>query len=61
MALAQGLRFVYTGNIHDESGSTTVCPACGKDVIERGWLSGRTRRLREGRCICGERIEGVFV
>jgi pyruvate formate lyase activating enzyme len=25
-----GLRYVYTGNVHDKAGDTTFCPGCGK-------------------------------
>jgi pyruvate formate lyase activating enzyme len=24
-----GLRYVYTGNVHDEAGQSTYCPGCG--------------------------------
>ena len=34
-ALRAGLRYVYTGNVHDEEGGTTSCPACGEAVIVR--------------------------
>ena len=27
IALANGLRYVYTGNVHDEDGGSTVCHA----------------------------------
>jgi pyruvate formate lyase activating enzyme len=37
IALAEGLRYVYTGNVHDREGGTTFCPGCGKPVIVRDW------------------------
>ena len=37
IALDAGLRYVYTGNVHDREGDTTFCPGCGKPVIERDW------------------------
>ncbi|WP_297374163.1 AmmeMemoRadiSam system radical SAM enzyme, partial [Acidiferrobacter sp.] len=29
IALGAGLRYVYTGNVHDATGDTTYCPGCG--------------------------------
>ena len=29
IAMAEGLRYVYTGNVHDREGDTTCCPGCG--------------------------------
>ena len=29
IALRHGLRYVYTGNVHDEAGQSTYCHACG--------------------------------
>jgi pyruvate formate lyase activating enzyme len=37
IALAEGLRYVYTGNVHDAEGGTTFCPACRKPLIVRDW------------------------
>jgi len=37
IALDQGLRYVYTGNVHDREGGTTSCPGCAKPVIVRDW------------------------
>jgi len=37
IAIDAGLRYVYTGNIHNRGGDTTWCPGCGKPVIERDW------------------------
>lgn len=62
IALSNGLRFVYTGNLRDAEGSSTFCPGCGARIIERdgyeitGWhLAGG------GRCQnCARVIPGVF-
>ncbi len=37
IALAEGLRYVYTGNVHDREGGTTFCHGCGKPLIVRDW------------------------
>jgi pyruvate formate lyase activating enzyme len=62
LALANGLRFVYTGNVHDPEGDSTWCPGCGVRVIERDWFElGEWRLDTDGRCAdCGTAIPGVF-
>ncbi len=37
IARDEGLRFVYTGNVHDPEGGSTWCPTCGNLLIERDW------------------------
>ncbi len=37
IALRHGLRYVYTGNVHDVEGGRTICPGCGAVVVERDW------------------------
>jgi pyruvate formate lyase activating enzyme len=60
IGLAEGLRFVYTGNMPSGAGETTCCPSCDAKVIEReGFLVTRTS-LKNGCCEkCGEQIAGV--
>jgi pyruvate formate lyase activating enzyme len=62
IALAQGLQYVYTGNVHDVAGGTTYCPACAKPVIERDWYEIESYHVTaEGRCqACGAAIAGRF-
>jgi pyruvate formate lyase activating enzyme len=61
IALGEGLRHVYTGNVHDREGQTTFCPGCGARVIERDWHAVRAVRLSAGACAgCGTRIAGRF-
>ncbi len=62
IALEHGLRYVYTGNVHDEAGGSTFCPACGEKVIGRDWYELTAWRLdAKGRCEqCGGTIAGVF-
>jgi len=51
IALAEGLRYVYTGNVHDREGGTTFCPGCGKALIVRDWYDIRSYAVTpEGRC-----------
>jgi pyruvate formate lyase activating enzyme len=61
IARGNGLRYVYTGNVHDPDGDTTFCPACQARVIERDWYEILDYRLDHGRCAaCGTVIAGVF-
>ncbi len=39
IALASGLRHVYTGNVHDTDGGTTFCPGCHAPLIVRDWYA----------------------
>ncbi|HZS40033.1 MAG TPA: AmmeMemoRadiSam system radical SAM enzyme [Polyangia bacterium] len=56
-----GLKYVYTGNIHDREGATTFCPGCGEAVIERDYYAIDPVGLDGGKCAsCGRRIAGVF-
>jgi pyruvate formate lyase activating enzyme len=60
IAAAHGLRYVYTGNVHDEEGGTTSCPSCGEALIVRDWYEIRAYRVTEsGECpSCGARVAG---
>jgi len=61
-----GLKYVYTGNVHDRSGGTTFCPSCKAGVIERDWFAIDPVGLKvgaggAGHCrACGTRIPGVY-
>jgi len=61
-ALEHGLRFVYTGNVHDPEGGTTNCPCCGEPLIVRDWYEINAYQLTaDGGCpACGARIPGHF-
>ena len=62
IALDAGLRFVYTGNVHDAEGGSTCCPGCGQVVIERDWHQVLRHELdAQGRCRqCGTALPGRF-
>jgi pyruvate formate lyase activating enzyme len=62
IGLDNGLRYVYTGNVHDRQGGTTFCPGCQEPLIERDWFDVLACRLDErGQCPgCGTRIAGRF-
>jgi pyruvate formate lyase activating enzyme len=62
IALANGLHYVYTGNVHDRKGGSTYCSQCGTRVIERDWYElGQWQLTDTGACKnCGTQIPGVF-
>jgi pyruvate formate lyase activating enzyme len=62
IAMRNGLRYVYTGNVHDRVGGSTWCHGCGELLIERDWYElGRWGLTPDGCCAkCGTRIPGVF-
>jgi pyruvate formate lyase activating enzyme len=61
IARSKGIRFVYTGNVHDREGGSTWCPQCGECLIERDWFSLGRWHLRDGACAsCGFPVAGVF-
>ncbi len=62
IALANGLHYVYTGNVHDLTGGTTFCPGCGTPALVRDWYRIMSHGIAaDGRCkACGEAIAGRF-
>ena len=62
IAIGNGLRYVYTGNVHDPSGQSTYCHQCGQLLIERDWyVLGAWNLDAQGRCNhCGTPLAGVF-
>jgi pyruvate formate lyase activating enzyme len=62
LAMRNGLRYVYTGNVHDRAGGSTWCHGCGALLIERDWYElGRWGLAPDGCCAaCGVRVPGVF-
>jgi len=62
IAQKHGLRYVYLGNIHSLSGSSTYCHQCGETLIGRDWYELSSWNLTpEGQCKkCGTECAGVF-
>ena len=62
IAMGHGLRYVYTGNVHDQTGGSTYCHACGHKLIGRDWYEMTAWNLTDdGSCVhCGARCAGVF-
>ncbi len=62
IAIENGLRYVYTGNVHDTAGGTTKCSGCSKPVVVRDWYNIHHYALTEaGRCKhCNTACAGVY-
>jgi pyruvate formate lyase activating enzyme len=62
IATENGVRYAYTGNVHDPEGDSTYCPGCGECVIERDWyVLGAYRLTDAGRCRgCDTPVAGLF-
>ncbi len=62
IAARNGVRFPYTGNVHDKDGGSTYCHACGEILIGRDWYELSDWNLSAvGRCrSCGATCPGVF-
>ncbi len=62
IAMRNGVRYAYTGNVHDRKGESTYCHHCHELLIGRDWYELFAWNLSEkGHCLhCGERCAGVF-
>ena len=62
IALGNGLRHVYTGNVHDLEGGTTACTGCGRVLIERDWHQILRYELDARGCcpVCATPLAGRF-
>jgi pyruvate formate lyase activating enzyme len=62
IAVKNGLRYAYTGNVHDEEGGSTYCHHCGQKLIGRDWYVMTDWHLTDdGLCLhCGTPCAGVF-
>ncbi|KEI70625.1 AmmeMemoRadiSam system radical SAM enzyme [Endozoicomonas elysicola] len=65
IALNHGIRYAYTGNVHDSDGGSTRCHQCNSMLIERDWYVlgewGVSASEGKGSCQkCGAAVAGVF-
>ncbi len=60
IALETGLKYVYVGNISSNNGNNTYCPKCKKIFIERYGFNITKKNIKNSKCSCGEKINGVF-
>jgi pyruvate formate lyase activating enzyme len=61
IAIESGIRYAYTGNVHDPAGGSTYCHYCRKLLIERDWYELGEWNLADGKCrFCATPCPGVF-
>jgi len=65
IALKEGMKYVYTGNLPDEEGNTTFCEKCKKPLIKREsfYILENKLNLEKGRAVCyncKQKIPGIF-
>ncbi len=62
IALRNGVRYAYTGNVRDPAGATTWCPTCGERLIGRDGhrITGWSLTADGGCPGCGSKVPGRF-
>ncbi|ANE56191.1 MULTISPECIES: AmmeMemoRadiSam system radical SAM enzyme [Methylomonas] len=62
IALENGVRYAYVGNVHDKAAESTYCHHCGELLIGRDWYVLSDWNLdAAGSCrFCGTRCAGLF-
>jgi len=62
IAMKNGIRYAYTGNVQDEEGGSTHCHHCREKLIGRDWYELNEWNLAsDGTCrFCGTPCAGVF-
>lgn len=61
IALKNGIKYCYTGNVFHKEGQSTYCTRCNSLLIERDWHEVVNNKLINGNCYkCGKKIAGVF-
>ena len=61
IALAEGLHYVYIGNVPGHPAQNTYCPGCGKPLVERAGLTASRVQIRNSACpYCAHAIPGIW-
>ena len=61
IALAEGLYYVYIGNIQHPDAENTYCHACHKLLIERRGFAVLQNNVKDGKCgACNAEVAGVW-
>jgi pyruvate formate lyase activating enzyme len=61
IARAEGLHYVYVGNVPDHPAQNTICPRCQKTVIGRRGYDITAYNLKAGKCrFCGNSLPGIW-
>ncbi len=61
IGVAQGLRYVYLGNVPGSNTENTYCYNCGQLLIERYGYQVIQNKVDSGKCkFCGAKIDGLY-
>jgi pyruvate formate lyase activating enzyme len=61
IADAEGLHYVYIGNVPGHPAENTYCPKCRRVLVERVGLTVRQMQIRKGACpFCQQPIPGIW-
>jgi pyruvate formate lyase activating enzyme len=61
IADAEGLHYVYIGNVPGHPAENTYCPKCHRVVVERTGFTVGQMHVKNGKCgYCGQNIPGVW-
>ena len=61
IAVSEGLKFVYVGNVPGRGMEDTFCPNCNERVIERRGYTLQKYNLKDGKCAhCGAAVNGIW-
>lgn len=60
IARDEGIKFVYMGNVPGSGHDDTLCPSCGRKLIDRSGFRIVSDEIINGRCGCGTVIPGVW-
>jgi len=61
VAITEGIKYVYVGNVVGHPANSTYCPKCGKRLIERTHFILLKNHVKNGYCpFCNEKIPGIW-
>jgi pyruvate formate lyase activating enzyme len=61
IARAEGIHYVYVGNVPGDPGESTTCPGCGQLLIKRIGYQTEVVGMSRGHCNgCGKEVAGVW-
>ncbi len=61
IADAEGLHYVYIGNVPGHPAQNTYCPKCRRMLVERVGFTASQMLIRKGSCpFCGQPIPGIW-
>jgi pyruvate formate lyase activating enzyme len=61
IAMEEGLKYVYTGNVPGNEISDTICHKCNATLVERKGFRVASNRIIDGKCPnCGYSIDGIW-